>query len=190
MPLSLETREDIGEHHVLRAVQIGLIAGGANRALAWIHLLCSARRAETRVGKQHIQRDALIASGLPIAVFANETAYAVFAEMFLPVVHANGTAFAVFAEMLLPVVLAIGTAFAIFALGLPPFVVAIGTAFAIFALFLPLLVFAAPPAVFHPHAACKLGILITNLVRNFGFLNLNRSHSLSDHHHFGCSRFG
>ena len=78
------------------------------------------------------------------------------------------------------VVHANGTAVAIFALGLPLVVHAIGTAVAIFELVLMPLVFAAPPAVFHPHAAWKLGIWITNLVRNLGFLNLNRSHSLSD----------
>jgi len=127
-----------------RAAQIGLIAGGANGALKWIHPRCSARRAQIRVGEQHIQRVALIASVLPNFVHAN------------------------------------GTAVALFALGLPPFVHANGTAVAIFALLLLPFVFAAPPASFQPHAACKLGIWITNLVRNLGFLNLNRSHSLSD----------
>ena len=95
-------------------------------------------------------------------------------------VHAKGTAFALFALVLLPFVHAKGTALAIFALLLLPFVLAKGTAVALFAVALLPLVFAAPTISFHPHAACKLGIWITNLVRNLGFLNLNRSHSLSD----------
>ena len=77
-------------------------------------------------------------------------------------VHAKGTAFALFALVLLPFVHAKGTAVAIFALVLLPFVLA------------------APTISFHPHAAWNVGMLITNLVRNLGCLNLNRSHSLSD----------
>ena len=53
------------------------------------------------------------------------------------------------------------------------------TAFALFATVLLPFVYAAPTC-FHPHAAWKIGISFTSFARNLGFLNLNRSHSLSD----------